>query len=75
MSFKSSLDLAKTSNRIVLYPKDVQKLTGKSERYSRDLFKKIKDGKAKTTLQFVTVEDFANYTGIPVDLIMQHLTD
>jgi hypothetical protein len=64
-----------TSGRIVIYPKDVQRLTGKSEKSSRELFKKIRLCKAKEKHQFVSIEDFADFTGISVDLIKQHLTD
>jgi transcriptional antiterminator len=67
--------VSKTSGRIVIYPKDVQRLTGKSEKSSRELFKKIRLCKAKEKHQFVSIEDFAEFTGISVDLIKQHLTD
>lgn len=67
--------MSKTSGRIVIYPKDVQRLTGKSEKSSRELFKKIRLCKTKEKHQFVSIDDFAEYTGITVDLIMQHLTD
>jgi transcriptional antiterminator len=67
--------VSKASGRIVIYPKDVQRLTGKSEKSSRELFKKIRLCKAKEKHQFVSIEDFAEFTGISVDLIKQHLTD
>ena len=67
--------MSKTSGRIVIYPKDVQRLTGKGEKYSWELLKKIRKCKAKTKQQFVSIEDFAEFTGISVDLIKQHLTD
>jgi transcriptional antiterminator len=67
--------VSKTSGRIVIYPKDVQRLIGKSEKSSRELFRKIRLCKTKAKHQFVSIEDFADYTGISVDLIKQHLTD
>ena len=67
--------MCETSGRVVIYPKDVQRLTGKSEKTSRELFKKIKKFKAKAQHQFVSIEDFAEFTGISIDLIKQHLTD
>jgi len=67
--------VCETSGRVVIYPKDVQRLTGKSEKTSRELFKKIKKCKAKAKHQFVSIEDFAEFTGISIDLIKQHLTD
>jgi hypothetical protein len=61
--------------RIVIYPKDVQRLTGKSEKFSRMLLKKIRQYMAKQEHQFVSIEDFAEYTGITVNLVRQHLVD
>ena len=65
----------KTSGRIVIYPKDVQRLTGKSEKTSRELFNKIRNCKAKGKHQFVSIADFAEFTGIAIELIEQHLID
>jgi hypothetical protein len=67
--------MSKISGRVVIYPKDVQSLTGKSEKYSRMLLRKIKQKKEKAEHQFVSIDDFAEYTGITVDLIKQHLAD
>jgi hypothetical protein len=67
--------MSKISGRVVIYPKDVQRLTGKSEKYSRMLLRKIKVNKEKAEHQFVSIDDFAEYTGITVDLIKQHLAD
>jgi len=68
--------MSKSSGRVVVvYPKDVQRLTGKSEKFSRMLLKTIKESKEKAVHQFVSIEDFAEYTGITVNLIKQHLAD
>ena len=50
--------------RLCIYPKDVQRITGKSERYSRILLQKIKGKYEKEVHQFVTVEEFCFYTGL-----------
>jgi hypothetical protein len=50
--------------RVCIYPKDVQRITGKSERYGRTLLQKIKEHFQKQEHQFVTIEEFCNYTGI-----------
>lgn len=65
----------KISGRVVVYPKDVQRLTGKSEKYSRMLLKRIKKCKAKQEHQFISIEDFAEYTGLDLNLVKQHLAD
>jgi hypothetical protein len=51
-------------NRIIIYPKDVQLITGKSERYGRSLLKRIKSHLKKDDHQFVSVEEFCDYTGL-----------
>jgi len=50
--------------RLCVYPKDVQRITGKSERYSRTLLQKIKTSLSKQEHQFVSIEDFCTYTGL-----------
>ncbi len=52
--------------RLCIYPADVQAITGKSERYSRGLLKKIKSTFKKENHQFITIAEFCNYTGIPL---------
>jgi hypothetical protein len=60
--------------RVCIYPKDVQRITGKSERYGRKLLQKIKTQLNKQDHQFVTVEDFCQYTGIKQEQIMPFIT-
>ena len=50
--------------RIVIYPKDIAIITGKSERYGRMLLKKIKEQLGKEDHQVVTFEEFYGYMGI-----------
>lgn len=53
--------------RICIYPKDVQIITGRSERYSRQLISDIKKHLNKEPHQLVTVEEFCKYMGIKSD--------
>ena len=62
-----------TTKRLCIYPKDVQRITGKSDRYGRKLLKKIKDSLKKADHQFVTVEEFCIYTGLQIDTVGQYL--
>jgi hypothetical protein len=55
--------------RICIYPKDIQRITGKSERYGRLLLAKIKDSNQKKEHQFVTVDEFCRYTGLKIDQV------
>ena len=59
--------------RIIIYPKDIQRITGKSERYGRQLIRKIKEDLAKGDHQFVTINEFSEYTGIEEDLVRQYI--
>ena len=59
--------------RICIYPKDVQIVTGRSERYGRKLIQKIKETFSKQNHQFVTVEEFCKYTGLQVDDVKKTL--
>jgi hypothetical protein len=52
------------NKRLCIYPKDVQRITGKSERYGRILLQKIKDHYSKEKHQFVSVEEFCKFTGL-----------
>ncbi|HNS29674.1 MAG TPA: hypothetical protein PKL52_03990 [Tenuifilaceae bacterium] len=61
-------------NRIIIYPKDVQLITGKSERYGRLLLKRIKDKLGKEDHQFITIEEFSRYTGIKIEQVTAQIT-
>ncbi len=50
--------------RICIYPKDIQVVTGKSERYGRMIIQNIKKKFSKESHQLVTIEEFCNYTGL-----------
>jgi GTP-sensing pleiotropic transcriptional regulator CodY len=61
------------TKRIIIYPKDIQRITGKSERYGRLLLKRIKDHFKKEDHQFVSVEEFCSYTGLKYEQVSDHL--
>jgi tRNA U34 5-carboxymethylaminomethyl modifying enzyme MnmG/GidA len=63
------------TKRACIYPKDIQRITGRSERYCRKLINKIKEYLDKEPHQFLTVKDFANYSGIEEDIINKYLID
>ena len=60
-------------DRLCIYPKDIQVVTGRSERYGRVLIRKIKQNLAKQNHQFVTIEEFCNYTGLSYQVVKQKL--
>jgi Fic family protein len=63
------------TKRIIIYPKDVQRITGKSARYGRTLLNKIRESKLKTKNQFISVNEFADFTGLSVEEITSYLQD
>lgn len=62
-------------NRSCIYPKDVQRIISKSERSGRRLLQKIKEEMGKQDHQFITIDEFASYTGICTDLVREYITD
>lgn len=60
--------------RLVIYAKDVQKITGRCERSSYALLQQIRKYFRKHPKAFVTVEEFCVYTGLreeDVERVMQ----
>lgn len=63
------------TKRVCIYPKDIQRITGHSERYSRMLLNRIKSHFDKDKHQYVTVKDFAIYSGIEEEIISKYIVD
>ena len=61
--------------RIIIYPKDVQRITGKSERYGRQLIRNIKSHLNKKDHQYITIDEFADYTGLNPLEVEEFITD
>ncbi|RYE52954.1 MAG: hypothetical protein EOP48_15385 [Sphingobacteriales bacterium] len=57
-------------NRLCIYPKDVSIITGKGQRWSQRLLKAIRYAFNKDDHQLVSVKEFAEYTGIDLQLVM-----
>ena len=57
--------------RLCIYPKDVQLITGRTERYGCKLLTEIKKKLNKTEHQFVSIDEFCNYTGLDVEQVKQ----
>jgi len=61
--------------RICIYPKDIQLITGRSERYGRKLLQTIRENLDKESHQFITIDEFSEYTGIKEEIVKQFLVD
>ena len=60
-------------SRVVIYPKDIQLLTGKSYRHALYLNKEIREYFRKKKHHLLTIYEFADYTGINPEIIITHL--
>ena len=59
--------------RLCIYPKDIMRITGRSERHGRKLLNDIKTHFGKKSYQFITAEEFAEYSGIKQETVMRYL--
>lgn len=59
--------------RICIYAKDVMNITGRKERAARKLLAQIRKKYKKKKNQFITVSEFAQYTGISQEVIIPFL--
>ncbi len=67
-------------SRMCVYPKDVQRITGRTERYGRKLLsgtppEHIKDHLKKESYQLVSIEEFCHFTGLKSEDVKTYLTD
>ena len=67
--------MKKRMQRLCIYPKDVQRITGRSERYSRNLIRKIMLALNKQEHQFVSVQEFCHFTGLEYEKVKEFITD
>jgi hypothetical protein len=59
--------------RVVIYVKDVSNITGLGPRAARKLLSKIRKQLNKPRAAFITIEEFASFTGIKEDLVRSSL--
>ena len=60
----------KTQNkRLCIYPKDIQRITGKSYRQSIRLLQKIGKELNKLQNEFVSIEEFCQYTSLKIEQV------
>jgi hypothetical protein len=55
--------------RIVIYPKDIMLITGKSERYSRTIMKRMKLHFKKEEHQCISISELCVYLGLDEKII------
>ncbi len=60
------------SKRVCIYPKDIQRITGKSYRQSIRLMQKVKQDLNKLQDDFLTIEEFCSSRGLKYEQV-EHL--
>lgn len=55
--------------RVVVFPRDVENITGKKGRTARRYIEKMRKAYGKKKHQFITVKEFSSFTGIEEDVI------
>ncbi|WP_072945710.1 hypothetical protein [Flavobacterium granuli] len=60
------------TKRVCIYPKDIQRITGKSYRQSIRLMQKVKQDLNKLENEFLTIEEFCSCTGLKYEQV-EHL--
>ena len=56
--------------RLCIYPKDIQRITGKSYRQSIRLLQRIRMDLNKLENEFVSIEEFCMYTSLKQEQVM-----
>lgn len=64
-----------TPNRIVIYAKDVENITGRRRRTCYAILEKIKKHYHKKKSEFITIKEFCEFLNISEDLVKDFLTD
>ena len=59
--------------RVCIYPKDIHCITGRSERYGRKLINQMKEHFGKQPHQFITAQEFSEYSGIDQETVKEYL--
>jgi hypothetical protein len=63
----------KKMQRVAIYAKDIEILTGRSEKAARNLFRRIRRFFGKKHDQFITFHEFCIYTGMDEDMLLDFL--
>jgi hypothetical protein len=61
-------------NRIVIYAKDIMNITGRKERAARKLLANIKKKYKKKKGEFISVDEFCEYTSLKKESVREFLS-
>jgi hypothetical protein len=60
--------------RVCIYPKDIQRITGKSYRQSIRMLQRIRKDLNKLQNELVSIEEFCEYTSLKYELVAPLIT-
>ena len=63
----------KVPDRVTMFTRDVQNITGVKERTARQLLQRIREANNKRIGEYVTIVEFCEYTGIDESLVRDFL--
>ncbi|MFV5703395.1 hypothetical protein ACM55F_16115 [Flavobacterium sp. XS2P12] len=55
--------------RICIYPKDIERITGKSYRQSTRMLQAVRKSLSKLENELVTIEEFCQYAGLKIEQV------
>jgi hypothetical protein len=64
---------AMKGDRLTIYPKDVQNITGRGLRYAQRMIRVIKRAYGKSKDQFVSINEFCEFSGLTPDEVRRRL--
>ncbi len=64
-----------SQQRVCIYPSDIAILTGKAERYCRELYQEIRRQLQKSEFQLVSYCEFADFIGIPKEVVLKTINN
>ncbi|PRY98860.1 hypothetical protein BY457_109128 [Marinilabilia salmonicolor] len=63
------------TKRICIYAKDIQRITGKSEKTGYRILDNIRKRLGKEPHQFVTIQEFADFAGFAPEEVKEYIYD
>jgi hypothetical protein len=63
-----------SATRMVVYAKDIQRISGKSDRYARKILRAIRKRLGKEKHQPVSVKEFCEYMKLPETDVIKYLS-
>lgn len=60
-----------SNTRVCIYPKDVQRITGKTYRQARLYLNKVKENLNKEPHQLVSIEEFCSFSGLQIEHVLR----